>query len=90
MAKTPDELFATFAARVAELLRERHDMDPEPLIRTRPATFSIEGLIRRPDGSSEWYGTRATPENLEWEGPDSVAEAFVADYVAAFRAAHGT
>jgi len=89
MAKTDDQLFDTFAARVAEILRERFDMDPEALLRTRRDAFIVEGLIRRPDGGSEWHGTRATPEQLQWQGPNATAEAFVADYIAAFRNAHG-
>lgn len=87
MAKTAEELFDTFAARVAEILRERLGMDPEPLLRSRPKSFTLEGLIRRSDGVPEWHGVRATPEQLQWNGPDAMAEAFVEEYVAAFRAA---
>ena len=87
MAKTANELFDAFAARVAEILRERYGLDPEPLLRTKPESFTIEGLIRRSDGSSEWHGVRATPEQLEWNGPNATAEAFVEAYIAAFRAA---
>jgi hypothetical protein len=86
MAKTANELFDTFAARVAEILRERYGLDPEPLLRTKPESFTIEGLIRRSDGSSEWHGVRATPEQLEWNGPNATAEAFVEAYITAFRA----
>ncbi|HTJ24034.1 MAG TPA: hypothetical protein VL383_16665 [Gemmatimonadaceae bacterium] len=87
MAKTADELFDTFAARVAEILRERFGMDPEPLLRARRESFTIEGLIRRSDGAPKWYGVQATPEQLQWNGPNATAEAFVEGYIAAFRAA---
>ena len=55
MAKTAEELFDTFAARVAEILRERLGMDPQPLLRSRPESFTIEGLIRRSHGDPEWH-----------------------------------
>lgn len=87
MAKTADQLFDVFAARVAEILRERYGMDPEPLLRTRRESFTIEGLIRRPDGGTDWHGAQATPEQLQWNGPDATAEAFVSQYIAAFHAA---
>ena len=90
MAKTNDELFDTFAARVAEILRERFGMDPEALLRTRRESFTVDGLIRRPDGESEWHRVQATPEQLQWNGPNAMAEAFVEEYVAAFRNAGGT
>ena len=77
MARTADELFDTFAARVAEILRERFGMDPEPLLRSRRESFTMEGLIRRSDGAPEWYGVHATPEQLQWNGPNATAEAFV-------------
>ena len=89
MAKTNDELFDTFAARVAEILRERFGMDPEALLRTRRESFTVDGLIRRPDGESEWHRVQATPEQLQWNGPNAMAEAFVEEYVAAFRNAGG-
>ena len=87
MAKTAAELFDTFAARVAEILRERFGMDPEPLLRSKPESFTIEGLIRRSDGVPEWHAAQATPEQLQWNGPNATAEAFVEGYIAAFRAA---
>jgi len=90
MAKTPGELFDDFAARVAEIFRERHGLDPEPLLRTRPESFTLEGLIRRADGSSEWHGVQATTEQLEWNGPNAMAEAFVEAYMTAFRIASET
>jgi hypothetical protein len=90
MAKTANELFDMFAARVAEILRERHGLDPEPLLRTTRESFTVEGLIRRSDGSSEWHGVQATPEQLEWNGPNATAEAFVEEYMTAFRAAKDT
>ena len=89
MAKDDDQLFDAFAARVAEILRERFGMDPEALLRTRRETFTVEGLIRRPSGESEWYGVQATPEQLQWNGPNATAEAFVDQYIAAFRDAPG-
>ena len=88
MAKTIDELFDAFAARVAEILRERFGMDPEPLLRVRRESFTVEGLIRRSDRTHDWHGVRATPEQLQWNGPNAMAEAFVESYVAAFRAAN--
>ena len=89
MAKTASELFDAFAARVAEILRERYGLDPELLLRTRRESFTVEGLIRRADGSSEWHGARATPEQLEWNGPNATAEAFVEAYITALRAVAG-
>ena len=89
MAKTNDELFDTFAARVAEILRERFGMDPEALLRTRRESFTVEGLIRRPDGGSEWHRAQASPEQLQWKGPNAMAEAFIEQYIAAFRNAGG-
>ena len=89
MAHTNEELFDTFAARVAEILRERMGMDPEALLRTRRESFTIEGLIRRPGGDSGWHRAHATPEQLQWKGPNAMAEAFVEEYVAAFRRAAG-
>jgi hypothetical protein len=90
MAKTAEELFDTFAARVAEILRERFGMDPGPLLRSRPEAFTIEGLIRRSDAAPEWHGVQVAPEQLQWNGPNATAEAFVAGYIAAFRAAERT
>ena len=89
MAKTNDELFDAFAARVAEILRERFGMDPEALLRTHRDSFTVDGLIRRSDGGSEWHRVKATPEQLQWNGPNAMAEAFVEEYVAAFRNAGG-
>lgn len=89
MAQTNDELFDTFAARVAEILRERYGMDPEALLRARREAFTVEGRIRRPDGRSEWHRAEATPEQLQWKGPNAMAEAFVEEYIAAFRNADG-
>ena len=90
MAKTDDQLFNAFAARVAEILRERFDIDPEALLRTRRELFTLEGLINRSGGGPEWYGVRATPEQLQWTGPNEMAEAFVDQYMAAFRNAQGS
>lgn len=88
MAKTKEQLFDAFAARVAEILRERFGMDPEPLLRTRPSQLVIEALVKgSAAGASNWYQARITPEQLEWEGPDAMAESFVQEYMAAFRAA---
>lgn len=89
MAHTNEALFDTFAARVAEILRERLGMDPEALLRTRRESFTVEGLIRRPGGDAEWHRAHASPEQLHWKGPNAMAEAFVEEYVAAFRRAAG-
>ena len=86
MAKTSQELFTDFAARAAEILRERFGMDPEALLRVRADRFTIEGLVQRaPDGAAIWHEVRVTPEQLEWSGPNAMAEAFVTEYVTAFR-----
>lgn len=90
MAKTADALFDAFAARVAEILRERFGLDPEPLLRSRPESFTIDGLIRRADGTREWHAVQVTSEQLQWNGPNATAEAFVEGYVAALRAAERT
>ena len=90
MAKTVHELFDVFGARVAEILRERFGMDPEPLLRARRDQLTMEGLVSRaPDGALEWHRLQVTREQLEWNGPDATAEAFVRRYRAAFSAAQG-
>jgi hypothetical protein len=88
VAKTRQELFIVFAARAAEILRERFGMDPESLLRVRADRLTIEGLVQRaPDGASIWHQVRVTPEQLEWSGPNAMAEAFVQEYITAFRLA---
>jgi hypothetical protein len=88
VAKTSQELFDVFAARVAEVLRDRFGMDPGPLLRARRDEFTIEGLVSRTrDGAAVWHRVQVTPEQLEWNGPYAMAEAFVQEYTAAFRAA---
>jgi len=88
MAKSADQLFVVFAARVAEILRQRYGMDAASLLRVRQDRFTLEGLTRRAqDGPPEWYLMRAAPERLEWEGPDATAEVFVREYITAFEAA---
>lgn len=88
MAKSSEQLFDVFAARVAEILRERYGMDPEPLLCVSREQLTIEGLVRgTPDGGPEWHRVRTTPEQLEWSGPDAIAEAFVREYISAFEAA---
>lgn len=90
MAKSSEQLFDVFAARVAEILRERYGMEPQALLRVRREQFTIEGLIRwAPGGATAWHGERVTPEQLEWKGPDANAEAFAREYIAAFAAAEG-
>lgn len=90
MAKTAGQLFEVFAARVAEILRERHQLDAGPLLRVRRDDFTLEGLTQgMPHGSPAWFRMQATPEQLEWEGPDAMAEVFVREYVAALTAASG-
>ena len=89
MAKSADQLFGMFAARVAEILRERYRMDAASLLRVRQDLFTLEGLTRRAqDGTPEWHLMRPTPERLEWEGPNATAEAFVREYIKAFEAAN--
>ena len=88
MAKTTRELFDIFATRVAEILRDRFGMDPEPLLVARRGQFTMEGLVSRaPDGAPVWHRVELTREQLEWKGPNAMAEAFVQEYIAAFRAA---
>ena len=88
MAKNSLELFDIFAARVAEILRHRFGMDPEPLLVARRDQFTIEGLVSRaPNGAPVWHRVHLTREQLEWKGPNAMAEAFVQEYIAAFRAA---
>lgn len=81
MARSSDQLFATFAARVAELLRERLGMDPVPLLHVRPRELIIEGRLRETqEGGAEWLPFRASPERLEWDGPERLAQGFVTEY----------
>lgn len=87
MAKTCQELFLVFAARVAELLRERFELDPESLVRTNPADLTIEGLVRAGDGERAWHTLTVTSEQLEWIGPERLAQSFVRDYIVAMDAA---
>ena len=88
MAKTTQELFDIFAARVAEILRDRFGMDPEPLLVARRSQFTIEGLVSRArDGAPAWHRVQLTREQLEWKGPNAMAEAFVHEYMEKFRAA---
>lgn len=87
MAKTCRELFPVFSARVAELLRERYELDPESLVRTNPDEFTIEGLVRGGDGERVWHTLTVTSEQLEWIGPERLAQSFVRDYLVAMDAA---
>lgn len=88
MAKSPEQLFDVFAARVAELLRERWRMDAASVLRVRRDAFTLDGMIRRvQDGPPEWYSMRPTEEQLDWDGPDATAQAFVREYMAAFEGA---
>jgi hypothetical protein len=88
VAKSRQELFDIFAIRVAEILRDRFGMDPAPLLVARREQFTMEGLVSRaPRGAPIWHRVHLTPEQLEWKGPNAMAEAFVQEYIAAFRAA---
>jgi hypothetical protein len=88
VAKTSQELFDIFAARVAEILRARFGMDPEPLLVARRDQFTMEGLLSRaPGGAPVWHRVKLTREQLEWKGPNAMAEAFVHEYIAAYGAA---
>jgi hypothetical protein len=87
VAKTSPELFDIFAARVAEILRARFGMDPEPLLVARRDQFTMEGLVSRGrDGRPVWHRVQLSREQLEWKGPNAMAEAFVHEFIAAFRA----
>jgi hypothetical protein len=88
MARTPEQLFAACAARVAEILREHHRLDPGALLRITPADFTIEGRVgEAPGATPAWHHVHIRPEQLEWSGPDATAEAFVRDFLAARRSA---
>lgn len=88
MARSAEQLFEVFAARVAEILHERWRMDAASVLRVRREDRTLEGMIRRvQDGPPEWYAMRPTAEQLEWDGPEATAQAFVREYMAAFRAA---
>jgi hypothetical protein len=81
MANTTDQLFATFATRVAEILREHFRMDPGPLLRVRHELHSVEGLVRSSEeGGPEWFTYTASRERLQWNGPDAMASDFVREY----------
>lgn len=83
MAKSSVQLFDVFAARVAEILRERYRLEPEALLRVRRQQFAIEGLVRTATGGQRWHLGGVTAEQLEWQGPNAMAEAFVREYAAA-------
>jgi len=88
MALTSEQLFMMFAARVAEILRERFGMDPAVVLRVRREEATVQGLVRGClDGGPEWLTLQASREQLEWNGPDATADAFVRDYTAAVAAA---
>lgn len=88
MAKSSEQLFTVFAARAAELLREQFGMEPESRLRVSREQYVVEGLLRRArDGEREWYRVQVTPEQLEWDGPEAAAQAFVRGYAAACEAA---
>jgi hypothetical protein len=81
---TADQLFQAFAARVAELLREHFAMDPEIVLRVRREESTVQALLpggRR--GDPEWFTRRATREQLERNGPNVTAVAWVREYRAA-------
>lgn len=88
MARTLDQLFATFAARIAEILREQFRMDPSSLLRVRHELRTVDGLVRSAqEGGPEWYSFTAPAERLEWVGPDAMAGEFVREYMRARAAA---
>lgn len=83
MARSRAELFDTFVARVAELLRDELELEPGPLLHVHADSFTIEGRIRETqDGGAEWLAFVAMPERLEWEGPERLAQGFVHEYEA--------
>jgi hypothetical protein len=82
MALDVEQLFSVFAARVAEMLRDRHGLDPAPLLRIRDGGRTIEALVRSAhEGGPEWYEFSPTPEQLGWSGPESMATSFVSEYL---------
>jgi len=88
MAKTTEQLFTLFAARVAEILRERFGIEPEVALRVSRDAGTVQGLVRScQDGGPEWLTLHASREQLEWNGPEATAQAFVRDYTAAVEAA---
>jgi hypothetical protein len=79
-----EQLFQAFATRVAELLREHFTMDPEVVLRVRREESTVQALLpgsRR--GDAEWFTRRATREQLERNGPNVTAVAWVREYQAA-------
>jgi hypothetical protein len=82
MALGVEQLFSVFAARVAEMLRDRHGLDPASLLRVNEQERTLEGLVRSVhEGGPEWYEFTPTSEQLGWSGPESMATAFVAEYL---------
>jgi hypothetical protein len=88
VTKSTEELFDIFADRIAEILRERHELDPRPLLRVHRSQLVVEALVDdTPAHGQRWHRVRATAEELDWTGPDAAAESFVRRYTIALVAA---
>ena len=84
MAKSTQQLFDVFADRIAEILRERHELDPRPLLRVNRSQLVVEALVDdAPPHGRRWHRVRTTAEELDWTGPDAAAESFVRRYTIA-------